>query len=296
MHDPAIALWMTDFPRSRAEPPHGGAAWMGTIGGKLDLMYLAWGRRSYGPTGSPVIRREGYMYVLADEGTLEFKTATDSQLLEPGQMLLIHPDTPCGWLVRGGQTAKSWTWLWRMPPHLPELCPERDEYRVVNIPEPAMVGLRKTHAACRQEVSHPDPCTPVMVEALHRHLDVLAVRAIRQMTPIASGEMRYELACRWLQEHLDDDCPVEAVADYLQVSTSTLRRLFLTNANCTVHDYVRGRRMETARQMLDGGMRIKEVGFQLGYKHANDFNRAYRRYWGVPPGQDQAERARTSRR
>ncbi|MCX7886899.1 MAG: helix-turn-helix domain-containing protein [Verrucomicrobiae bacterium] len=42
-------------------------------------------------------------------------------------------------------------------------------------------------------------------------------------------------------------------------------------------------RMERARQLLAEGRLVKEVAFALGYRHANDFSRAYKKFSGHMP-------------
>lgn len=74
------------------------------------------------------------------------------------------------------------------------------------------------------------------------------------------------------------------LADAACMSSSTLQRHFRRHFNCSVMDYLRGQRLESARQLLLSGQhRITDVALGAGYSSAANFATAFRRRFGQPP-------------
>jgi transcriptional regulator GlxA family with amidase domain len=63
-----------------------------------------------------------------------------------------------------------------------------------------------------------------------------------------------------------------------------LRRLLRRELNESAGAYFRKRRLETARALLAaGGLNVKQVAAQVGYRSDTAFSRAYRRQFGHAP-------------
>jgi AraC-like DNA-binding protein len=76
---------------------------------------------------------------------------------------------------------------------------------------------------------------------------------------------------------------VARLCDYLNVSQSTLYRVFSEAEGTSPLAWFHRARMEEARTRLaNGTVSVKEVAHALGYDHASDLSRAYRRYFGAP--------------
>lgn len=74
------------------------------------------------------------------------------------------------------------------------------------------------------------------------------------------------------------------LAEAACMSSSTLQRHFRRHFDCSVMDYLRGQRLESARQMLLSGQRsITDVALGAGYSSAANFATAFRRRFGQPP-------------
>lgn len=111
-----------------------------------------------------------------------------------------------------------------------------------------------------------------------------------------AGGVKAALACelrRYINMHLmDTDLTPESLAHRFGVSRATVYRLF-ESENGVVR-YVQRRRLERARIDLSNPSQrhrtIAEIGVASGYVHAQDFIRAFRREFGISPGElrDQA--------
>lgn len=76
---------------------------------------------------------------------------------------------------------------------------------------------------------------------------------------------------------------LEGTAAQLKLNTRSLRR-YLSQANTNFRSVCLEVRMGLARQYLyNSQMPLKEIAYQLGYTHTNNFNRAYRNYYGASP-------------
>ncbi len=58
----------------------------------------------------------------------------------------------------------------------------------------------------------------------------------------------------------------------------------------TVHDYIVEQRMAAAERLMSDGEAINEVAFRVGYSSHNSFSRAFKKYFGIPPGAYKASR------
>lgn len=113
----------------------------------------------------------------------------------------------------------------------------------------------------------------------------------------ASG-VKTALACelrRYINMHLLDlDLTPESLAHRFGLSRATVYRMFESENG--VARYVQRRRLECARiELCNPSQRhrtIAEIGAAFGYVHAQDFIRAFRREFGISPG-ELREQART---
>lgn len=63
-----------------------------------------------------------------------------------------------------------------------------------------------------------------------------------------------------------------------------LMRVFKAAHGRTISAYVEASRMERARTLLlEGGLSVTEVAFEMGYQHPANFTTAFKRYYGSPP-------------
>lgn len=69
------------------------------------------------------------------------------------------------------------------------------------------------------------------------------------------------------------------------ISRSTMNRLFRTCLHTTPRQYLEARRLAAARVLLRQGMRVYEVGTQVGFSDYSNFIRLFRRRFGLTPMQ-----------
>jgi AraC-like DNA-binding protein len=99
-------------------------------------------------------------------------------------------------------------------------------------------------------------------------------------------------AIRFIRAHYAEPLRIERLASLAAMSPSTLHRHFRAVTGMTPIQFQKQIRLQAARaRLLSAPGDVAGAGFAVGYESASQFNREYRRLFGVPPGRD----ARTRR-
>ena len=89
-----------------------------------------------------------------------------------------------------------------------------------------------------------------------------------------------------IQEHLDDELPLEELAKLSHFSPYHFHRIFRALVGESVHQHVRRLRLELAARQLRGtGRSVTEIAFDSGYETHEAFTRAFKAMFGVSPSQ-----------
>ena len=96
-----------------------------------------------------------------------------------------------------------------------------------------------------------------------------------------------EQAIAYMQEHFaDPELTMNALADYLKVSSVTLAVEFKNEMDVRPSDYLSNLRMEKAKELLSTtNMLVREVSLAVGYEDDHVFTRRFKKYTGMTPGQ-----------
>jgi len=119
----------------------------------------------------------------------------------------------------------------------------------------------------------------------------LIERSSQQASDKEHESARYKIALQWFSEHLDSKQPIARLCDYLNISQATLYRLFRTQANRSPLDCFKYQKMDRAKELILGtDLSIKEIAFELGYDHFNDFSRAIKKHFKITARELRADR------
>jgi AraC-like DNA-binding protein len=273
------------LPRALHLPPVGRPRWVCPENKPLDLQYLGWGKRRFGSSPIPISLHYGWVYFLVRQGNPDLQMPSGSFRTRSQQVLLVGPDCASGWTTDAiDSVADLLSWVWRAAPRCNGLAPAPNGFRVINASRPLVQTLQQIHILCQREVGHPDAFTSVALEELRLRLDVALARSLKPTPPAPEPIMRLSLALRWLNGNPLEHKPVAALSEYLQVSPTTVNRLFQAHLGESVAAYHSRLRMERARQLLENECAaVKEVAYALGYQHPNDFSRAFKKFTGLTP-------------
>lgn len=88
-----------------------------------------------------------------------------------------------------------------------------------------------------------------------------------------------------MNERIAEQLSVRELAELLNISESSLKRLFDKYAGMSVHKYFLALKIKTATIMLKGGMGVNEVSDTLGFSSQGYFSATYKRETGNNPSQ-----------
>lgn len=108
----------------------------------------------------------------------------------------------------------------------------------------------------------------------------LAAEAVSKQAKTVREVMNY------VQQQMDEEMTLQKAADRFQLSVSYLSKIFKDEAGINFSDFVLQLRMNRAGEWLEHtDMPIKEIADKIGYASVQNFNRVFKQYRGVPPGE-----------
>lgn len=131
-------------------------------------------------------------------------------------------------------------------------------------------------------------------------VEILASALRRGKTPerpaLGSGDTVTGRAVRYIEANLFSDLSLAAIARHAFASPSTLLRHFRDDTGKSPHAYVKVRRLEEARRLLETGTHaVGDVALLVGYENFAAFTTAFTRHFGAPPSSfKKRARARSS--
>lgn len=174
---------------------------------------------------------------------------------------------------------------------------------------PRIAAFRRTHLAAERWRLSPrllalagdllqmqmplNPLQALCVESRCLEIAAEALMAVAGETRSAAGsglrpreQRRLAELCEFLDSGQGDECSLQALAQRIGMSASTLQRGFRAFTGSSVFEYQRSRRLRAARSALEEhGISIGEASHLAGYTSAANFSTAFRRQFGVSPGQ-----------
>lgn len=126
-------------------------------------------------------------------------------------------------------------------------------------------------------------------EILWRLVTGVHGETVRQIGIADSNLTLVSRAIRWLHDNVDAPVRVDDLAKLSGMSVSAFHRHFRSVTAMSPLQFQKRLRLQKARTLLmtrPGD--VAAVGHSVGYDSPSQFNREYRRLFGVPPGQDAA--------
>ena len=94
---------------------------------------------------------------------------------------------------------------------------------------------------------------------------------------------RFTALLHFMDEHCGEELPVRRLAAKAGSNTSWVYQNFRRYLDTSPHQYLKQRRMELARGMLEAGRSVKETSLACGYSTPFNFSAEFKRYFGVAP-------------
>ncbi|WP_341829941.1 AraC family transcriptional regulator, partial [Streptomyces hainanensis] len=120
-------------------------------------------------------------------------------------------------------------------------------------------------------------------EILYRLLRGPLGPTLRQWSIADSAVSRVRAATHWILAHYTEPLTVAAIAEVAHMSPATLHRHFKAATGMSPLRFQKHLRLQDARRrLLAGDTTAAEVARQVGYVSPTQFNREYRRVYGLP--------------
>jgi YesN/AraC family two-component response regulator len=102
------------------------------------------------------------------------------------------------------------------------------------------------------------------------------------------SEDRQALKFKELKHYVEENyatTSLEDAADFIKMNPYYLSKYFKKMAGVGFSDFLLALRMEKAQHLiLKVGLSISQIGKIVGYSNPNNFSRAFKKYFGTPPG------------
>jgi AraC-like DNA-binding protein len=271
------------IPRRIMLPPPGRPHWLPKNSAAAELLYLSWGTRWMGNAPIPLAMHDEWCYALILAGTPVLKLQHTKHLTKPGDVFIFHPDCAYGWQDTPKHASRFVTWHWRNPPTHSQLTPDAGGFWHIHMAGRDLRQLVLIHQHCQRDVGLVGEIQLLSLRHARLELDIALAKA-RQLQEPANRQVQVDMALRFLRHNLAIKQPVKTLCEHLKIAPAMLRELFLHYCGHGPQAVLLDMRMNYARERLTGQtVSVKEVAYELGYRHANDLSRAYKKQFGVAP-------------
>jgi AraC family transcriptional regulator len=210
-----------------------------------------------------------------------------------GAIILVPAGTPGRVRWNGGF---DWLHIYLEPALLARVATEAFDLDPARLTVPALDGLDLPHlraamGAVDAELTTGGAGGSLAAESL---ANLLAVHLIRHVLApreppcgrdgaLPRGKLR--AVVEYIEEHLDACPTLEQMAAVVHLSAYHFARQFKAATGLPPHQYVLARRVERAKQLLQGGaLSLAEVAVRAGFSDQSAFCRHFKRLVGVTPG------------
>ena len=91
----------------------------------------------------------------------------------------------------------------------------------------------------------------------------------------------------FMENNYMNDLSMEELANYTGRSLSTFKRDFKKYSTLSPREWLTHRRLEVAHELIrNGGRKVSEICFEVGFKNLSHFSKVYKETYGVPPTAD----------
>ncbi|MCI8647597.1 MAG: AraC family transcriptional regulator [Firmicutes bacterium] len=98
-----------------------------------------------------------------------------------------------------------------------------------------------------------------------------------------AGRGEIERACRFMEEHFQEQIALEQICSCSGLSKSTLLRAFTKEKGVTPYRYLQTFRINRAKELLEKGAAPAQAAFQTGFSDQSHFSNSFHKFIGLSP-------------
>jgi AraC family transcriptional regulator len=211
-----------------------------------------------------------------------------------GSVSLLPAGSPARWRWSGRKDTLN---VYLDPPLVARVAAEAFDLDPARVTVPPLDGLDLPHLraamrAVEAELTSGGAGGPLAAESLANVLAVHLIRHVltpRQPARGRDGALPQRKLCavvEYIEEHLEASPTLEQIAAVARLSPYHFARQFKRATGLPPHQYVIARRVERARQLLQGGaeLSLAEVAADAGFSDQSQLSHHFKRLVGVTPG------------
>jgi AraC family transcriptional regulator len=212
-----------------------------------------------------------------------------------GSVSLLPAGSPARWRWSGRKDTLN---VYLEPALVARVAAEAFDLDPARLTVPPLDGLDLPHLraamlAVGAELTGGGGGGPLAAESLANVLGVQLIRAVLAPRRAARGRDgalprgRLRAVVEYIEAHLDAGLSLAQMAAVARLSLYHFARQFRAATGLPPHQYVIARRVERARQLLQGGtaLSLAEVAAQAGFSDQSQLCQHFKRLVGVTPGQ-----------
>lgn len=128
----------------------------------------------------------------------------------------------------------------------------------------------------------------IIKEIFYRLLISPQGERLKQIVTMGTTGHRIIRAIDWIKHNFTESLSIEELAKSMGMSVSSFHQHFRDITNMSPLQYQKSMRLTEARRLLLTESRdISSASLQVGYESLSQFSREYKRFFGIPPSEDQ---------
>jgi len=144
----------------------------------------------------------------------------------------------------------------------------------------AIYQMHTVLEAAASTLEHESRFLWALAQLITRHAD-----ANLSLPPIGRERIEIQRVRRFLEEHYAEDIKLDELAQVVHWNPFYLLRVFRKEIGLPPHAYLENVRVRQAQYRLREGMPLVQVAYETGFSSQSHFNRSFKRFIGVTPGQ-----------
>ncbi len=242
-------------------------------------------------------RNHSHVLVYMYSGELEIKEGDKTTLLHKGDCAFIRKDFGVQLTKRAheGEQFRA-TFLMFTTKFLREFYCKLDKSSLPKEVRRGKVSLQKLPSNRPDIASLFESMTPYFNSEIRPTDDLLRLKMAEGVYVLLNTDKNlyaslFDFADPWKADLMDfmeknymNDLTMEEIANYTGRSLATFKRDFRKVSNLPPQKWIIQRRLEAAHSLIkEGGRKVTEICFDVGFKNLSHFSRAYKKRYGHSP-------------